>query len=83
MTCQKDCVSIIVNKTKRGGCMKSNHLKEIRKSKGITLSKLADLSGVSAGYLCHLEKGSRTNPSMEIMNKIAEALNKSITEIFF
>lgn len=63
--------------------MKYSHIKEIRKSKGITLSRLADLTGISAGYLCHLEKGSRTNPSMEVMNKIAEALNKSVTEIFF
>ncbi len=63
--------------------MKYNHLKEIRKNKGLTLTKLADLTGVSAGYLCHLEKGSRTNPSMDVMSKIAEALNKSVTEIFF
>ena len=49
----------------------------------MTLSKLANLTGISAGYLCHLEKGSRTNPSMDVMNKIAEALNKSVTEIFF
>lgn len=63
--------------------MYNNRIMEIRKSKGITLIKLAQNSGISAGYLCHLEKGNRSNPSVEVMNRIAEALNKSIAEVFF
>ena len=63
--------------------MYHNRVKEIREQKGITLVKLSELSGISVGYLCHLEKGSRKNPSIEIMEKISIALNKSITEIFF
>ena len=60
-----------------------NQVKRIREEKGMTLVKLSELSGVSVGYLCHLEKGSRKNPSIEIMEKISKALNKSLTEIFF
>ena len=60
-----------------------NKLKKIRKEKGITLEKLAEKSGLSAGYLCHLENGSRNHPSIETMEKIAAALNKTIFEIFF
>lgn len=60
-----------------------NQIKKIREEKGMTLVKLSELSGVSVGYLCHLEKGSRKNPSIGIMEKISNALNKSITEIFF
>lgn len=63
--------------------MYNNQIKKIREQKGITLVKLAEMSGVSVGYLCHLEKGSRKNPSIEIMEKISKALNKSIAEIFF
>ena len=63
--------------------MYNNQVKKIREQKGITLVKLAEMSGVSVGYLCHLERGSRKNPSIEIMEKISKALNKSITEIFF
>ena len=63
--------------------MYHNQLKKIRQEKGMTLLKLSELSGVSVGYLCHLERGTRKNPSIEIMEKIAVALNKSITEIFF
>ena len=50
-----------------------NKLKDIRKEKGMTLDELASKSGVSSGYLCHLERGSRTHPSVEI----------TIFEIFF
>lgn len=63
--------------------MYKNNLREIRKSKGITMEKLSEISGVSMGYICHLEKGSRENPSKEIMGKIAAALGKTVTEIFF
>ena len=63
--------------------MYNNQVKKVRQEKGITLVKLSQMSGVSVGYLCHLEKGSRKNPSIETMEKIAKALNKSITEIFF
>lgn len=63
--------------------MYHNQVRKIREEKGMTLVKLSELSGVSVGYLCHLEKGSRKNPSIGIMEKISTALNKSITEIFF
>ena len=63
--------------------MYSNKLKKIRKESGMTLKKLSEMTGVSSGYLCHLEKGSRKNPSIEIMNRISSALNRTITEIFF
>lgn len=63
--------------------MYHNQIKKVREEKGITLVKLSELSGVSVGYLCHLEKGSRNNPSIDVMDKISKALSKSITEIFF
>lgn len=63
--------------------MYHNQIKKIREEKGLTLLKLSSLSGVSVGYLCHLERGSRNNPSIEVMERISKALNKSIAEIFF
>ncbi len=62
--------------------MYKNKIKYIRKEKGITLLKLAELANISAGYLCHLEKGTRKNPSLEVMERISKALNKSINEVF-
>ena len=63
--------------------MCNNQIKFIRKQKGITLLQLSNYTGISVGYLCHLENGSRKNPSLEIMEKISKALNKTIAEIFF
>ena len=63
--------------------MLKNKIKILRNQKGITLDELSHLTGISSGYLCHLEKGSRSNPSLEVMEKIAKALNKSVAEVFF
>lgn len=63
--------------------MDNLRLKNIREKKGLTIEKLAELAGISTGYLCHLERGSRKNPSIRVMKNIAEALNIDIEEIFF
>lgn len=63
--------------------MYKNKIRETRKAQGITLMRLAEITGISAGYICHLEKGTRKNPSAEIMEKISLALNKNIYDIFF
>lgn len=63
--------------------MYKNKIRKYRKDKKITLEELAKEIGISTGYLCHLEKGTRNNPSTTIMEKIAKGLNKSIAEVFF
>lgn len=63
--------------------MDNLRLKNIREKKGLTIEKLAELAGISTGYLCHLERGSRKNPSIRVMKNIAAALNIDIEEIFF
>lgn len=63
--------------------MYNNKIRKFRESKNKTLKELADEVGISAGYLSHLERGSRNNPSKEVMERIAEALNSSIAIIFF
>ena len=57
-------------------------LKVIREQKGMTLEKVAELSEISAGYLCHLEKGNRKNPSLKVSSRIAKTLNVAIEDIF-
>ena len=63
--------------------MYKNKIKETRKKQGITLIKLSEITGISVGYICHLEKGTRKNPSVQVMEKIADALNKSVYDVFF
>lgn len=60
----------------------NNRIKEIREQKGITQMDLARITELSVGYICHLEKGSRKNPSYNTMTKIAKALDEKITKVF-
>lgn len=53
----------------------------LRKSKGWSQLELALESEVNKNYLCDLEKGRR-NPSLEILERIADALNVSLEELF-
>ena len=61
----------------------NNKLKFYREQAEMKLYHLSKVTGLSQGYLCHLEKGTRNNPSIKVMEKISKALNKSIGEIFF
>lgn len=63
--------------------MYNNKMKQIRKEKGMTLEELSIKTGISIGYLSHLERGTRENPTICIMDKIAYALDKSLLEVFF
>ncbi len=60
-----------------------NSLRKIRKEKNMTIKELSDLSGVSMGYICHLERGTRKNPSRDVMEKISKILEEPIAKIFF
>lgn len=60
-----------------------NKMYGIRKQKKITLAEISKKTGISVGYLSHLENGTRNNPSIEIMNKIANVLELSVAEVFF
>ena len=63
--------------------MYKNEIKKYRKQKNMTIEELAKKSGISAGYLCHLEKGNRKNPSTKVMESVSNVLEKTISEIFF
>ena len=60
-----------------------NNINQVRNELGYTLEKLSEKAGISTGYLCHLEKGTRKNPSRKTMESISKALNKTIVQVFF
>lgn len=62
--------------------MSFNNIGFYRKKKGLTLAQLSKKSNISPGYLCHLENGSRKNPSYKVMRDISNVLEKSITDVF-
>lgn len=49
-------------------------LRRLRKQKGFTLRKFAKLSGLSHSFISDIENG-RCNPSIESLQKIANALD--------
>ena len=54
---------------------------KFRKEKNITQKELAKLVNISPGYLSHLENGGRRNPSIIILKKIANILDKKISDL--
>lgn len=57
-------------------------IQALRKSKGWSLAKLEAKSGVSKAYIQKLESGERgKRPGMEIVERIAAALGKTVDEL--
>lgn len=61
--------------------MIGNRIRKYRKLRKFTQKELAFSVGVSTGYIQMLELGKKNNPSMEVMNKLAEALDVSIHDL--
>ena len=58
-------------------------IRECREEMNLTQSELAKLSGVSRTTISSLENGVDKTTTTETLIKIAEALGKSVSEIFF
>lgn len=58
-------------------------IKEIRNKKSITLYKLSKETGISRGYLTELENNKKSNPSIQVLYKIALVLNVNIKDLFY
>lgn len=53
-------------------------LKSERRSQGVTLQELEDRTGISRGALSRLENDPAPNPTVRTLQRIANALGKSI-----
>ncbi len=56
-------------------------IKQLRLIKGLTLQKLSNKSGVAVGYIADLENGKALNPTLKTLNKIANALGVTATDL--
>lgn len=56
------------------------NIKILREIRGLRQKELADLAKISAASLSHIENGGR-QPSLEMLYKIADALNVSIINL--
>jgi transcriptional regulator with XRE-family HTH domain len=52
-----------------------------RKAKAMTLEDVAETAGVSKGYLSQLENGKETNPTVDVLGRIAKALDTTIAAL--
>ncbi len=55
--------------------MDGKKIRDLRIKKGMSLTELAKLSGISKSYLSFIERGKQTNPSIEVIEKISKALS--------
>lgn len=58
-------------------------IKNIRKSKNMTAYKLGKITNISRNYLSELENNKRINVSLDILFKIANALEVNIKDLFY
>jgi SOS regulatory protein LexA len=59
----------------------SRNIKKIREAKGLGVNELGRRTGLSPSYLSALERRIKTNPSMETLGKISEALEVAIDRL--
>lgn len=55
-------------------------IKELRKEKGLTQEKLAELAKVDPKSIISIETGKR-NPTLKTINKIAQTLKSSLSQL--
>lgn len=56
------------------------YLKEKRKEKGLTLTEVALMLDLSAGYISRIERGT-SNPSREVLNKLCNVYEICINDL--
>ncbi|SFL54596.1 Helix-turn-helix [Gracilibacillus orientalis] len=61
--------------------MIGTNIYRIRKKKGLTLSELAERADVSKSYLSNIERNLNDNPSIQIVEKLAEVLGVEVVTL--
>lgn len=59
------------------------NVKNIRLNKKISLSELSRRTNLSRTYLRNLEKNEVNNPTFQVLEKIAQALDVNVKELFY
>lgn len=59
------------------------NLRELRLARGYTLHQLSELSGVSLMYISELERGTKKNPSAQVLVNLAKSLDVPITTLLY
>ena len=58
----------------------AERLRELRKSKGLTQEKLAEVSDIDYKYLQKLESNNPSSPTLSVLEKLSRGLGITLTE---
>ncbi|WJN45969.1 helix-turn-helix transcriptional regulator [Priestia aryabhattai] len=58
--------------------MIGDRIKDMRLQKRYSITRLAEKAQISKSYLSQIEKGSNSNPSLQMLHKIAASLGTSV-----
>lgn len=59
----------------------SKNIKAIRKKQGLSQDKLSKLAEVAYNTIVKIESGENSNPTIETLRKIAQALNAGVDDL--
>jgi len=65
------------------GALFRKRLARLREAEGLTQAKLSEMIGAGPQYVGHIETGRIKTPPWERMNKLAKALNVSMSDLLF
>ena len=65
------------------GVLFRKQLASLRESEGLTQTKLSEMIGAGSQYVGHVETGRIKTPPLARMKKLANALNVSLSDLFF
>ena len=57
------------------------NISRIRKSKGLSLTQLAERAGIAKSYLSNIERNVNQNPTINVVERIAAVLEVDINEL--
>jgi transcriptional regulator with XRE-family HTH domain len=58
-----------------------DRIRQARRRTGLSLAQLAGMTGLSKSYLVRLETDPTSNPSLEVLRRIADALDITIADL--
>ena len=59
----------------------STKLRSLREAKGLTQGELGDRAGLHRVYVTKLETGAETNPTLDTLKSLAQALGVPVTRL--
>jgi transcriptional regulator with XRE-family HTH domain len=59
----------------------SRMIRQLREERKMSQLELAQKSGVAQGYISELEAGTKGNPGLDVLKKVAKALGVPVTEL--